>query len=271
MREFTMFQVDAFTDRVFAGNPAAVLVSDAPLPEPEMQAIAAENNLAETVFVTGAGAARALRWFTPVKEVAFCGHATLASAHVLATEYGAKGPIAFATRKVGELIVIPRADGAYDLDFPALPPDPLNPLPDSLTALFNEMPVAGARNFENFFVELASSEAVRNFAPDLAGIAALDGQGLCITAKGGRSHDGDPVDFVSRYFAPAAGIPEDPVTGSTHATLIPYWADRLGREDLAAFQASPRGGSLRGRRAGDRVILTARAVTFMRATIVLPS
>ncbi len=270
MREFEMFQVDAFATAVFTGNPAAVLVLTEWLPEAEMQAIAAENNLAETAFVIPDTDGYAIRWFTPAHEAAFCGHATLASAHVLACEYGSTGPIRFTTRNVGTLTVTPLGDKTYRMDLPALPPASLAPVPDIFDTLFPDGWAAAFRNFENIFVELSSADAVLVYAPDLAAIDGLGPQGLCITAKGGEDHDGRPVDFVSRYFAPSAGIPEDPVTGSTHSTLIPYWAAKLGISTLKAFQASRRGGRLDACLAGDRVEVTGRATTFMRATIHLP-
>ena len=264
MPRLAMYQVDAFTDRIFAGNPAAVLVLGGEcLPDAVMQAIAAENNLAETAFASpGPGGAWKLRWFTPVHEAAFCGHATLATAHVLAAEMGVEGELRFATA-VGELVVGREAD-AYVLDIPAFAPQPLDPVPAVLTELFPLGWRAAFRNFENLFVELADEAAVRGFVPDLSRIATLFPLGLCITAPGERH------DIVSRYFAPGAGIPEDPVTGSTHATLVPHWAARLGRTWLSACQASARGGELGCELTGPRVRLRGRAATFMSATIRLP-
>ena len=266
MPKFKMFQVDAFAERVFTGNPAAVLVVDEWLSEHLMQAIAAENNLAETAFVRRQGAGFELRWFTPVQEVAFCGHATLATAHVLATHYGVAGEITFATRKVGTLKVRPDA-GGYTLDLPSLAPEPLEPMPDLLRDLFPRECADAFRNFENLFVVLASEAELRAYVPDSPRIALLRHMGLCITTP---ADAGGNIDFLSRYFAPSAGIPEDPVTGSTHATLVPYWSKRLGRQRLQAYQASQRGGHLACRLAGDRVWLTGRAVTFMEACIDVP-
>jgi PhzF family phenazine biosynthesis protein len=257
-----MYQVDAFADHVFGGNPAAVLVLDEWLTDAMMQNIAAENNLAETAFACANATGWDLRWFTPLHEVDFCGHATLATAHVLATECRIEGELVFATR-VGELRVSRREDG-YTLDIPSLPPRPIDDLPSALNTMF---PYAGAtpfRNFENIFVELSGERAVRDFVPDLATIATLHPLGLAVTGKGDRH------DFVSRYFAPGAGIPEDPVTGSTHATLVPYWAKKLGKLSLSAFQCSRRGGHLGCELRGDRVLLTGRAATFMKAEIRLP-
>lgn len=262
-----MFQVDAFADRVFAGNPAAVLVLDAWLPDGLMLSIAQENNLAETAFVK----ARPdgdwdLRWFTPAHEVDFCGHATLATAHVLLTETKAEAPLAFHTR-VGVLRVSNDAPG-YRLDVPRLSPEPLPSLPAEIAGVFDDPPVHIFRNFENVFVDLGSADAVRGYVPDLAVIARLGTVGLVVT---GREVEGGRADFVSRYFAPGAGIPEDPVTGSIHATLVPYWAERLGRSTLLAYQASTRGGWLACELAGDRVFLVGNAVTFMKAEIFVPS
>jgi predicted PhzF superfamily epimerase YddE/YHI9 len=258
-----MYQVDAFADHVFGGNPAAVLILDEWLPDVMMQNIAAENNLAETAFVRANAASWDLRWFTPVHEVDFCGHATLATAHVLATERRIEGEIAFMTR-MGELRVIPRED-RYTLDVPSLPPKPIDEVPLFLRTIFSSAEVSIFRNFENIFVELSGEPAVREFVPDLAKIATIHPLGMAVTAKG------DHYDFVSRYFAPGAGIPEDPVTGSIHATLVPHWAKKLGKQSLSAFQCSQRGGYLDCELKGDRVLLTGRAATFMKAEIFLPA
>nr|WP_127599872.1 PhzF family phenazine biosynthesis protein [Nitratireductor alexandrii] len=258
-----MYQVDAFSDRVFGGNPAAVLVLERWPPDPLMQAIADENNLAETAFACPDGSPERwkLRWFSPVHEVDFCGHATLATAHVLFSRRPTTGPLRFSTR-AGTLRVTRGEDG-YRLDLPRFDPQPLTALPDALDGVFDRAPVAVFRNFENIFAELEDETAVRSFVPDLARIARLFPMGLAITAKGG-AHD-----FVSRYFAPGAGIPEDPVTGSIHATLVPYWAERLGKPRLAAFQASRRGGRLACLLDGERVLIAGQAVTFMTAEIDL--
>ena len=267
MTAMTMYQVDAFAERPFAGNPAAVMILDKPMDDGMMQAIASENNLAETAFAQRDGADWLIRWFTPVHEAAFCGHATLATAHVLFTELQVTGPIRFQTRQVGALTVTRQRDGRYEMDLPAIAAEPVPALPGEFASLFPGGALSVTRNFENFFVELPSPEAVRGYVPDLATIARLHPMGLAITAAGGRSHQGQPVDFISRYFAPGAGIDEDPVTGSIHSTLVPYWAERLGKTELRAFQASARGGELDCRLVGGRVQLTGSAVTFMRATI----
>ncbi len=262
-----MYQVDAFTDRLFAGNPAAVLVLEDWLPDQLMLAIAQENNLAETAFTRARpDGGWDLRWFTPAFEVDFCGHATLATAHVLMTETGARGPLAFHTR-VGVLGVA-GGPGGYRLDLPCLPPEPLDALPEAIAGIFATPPRRIFRSFENVFADLGSAGAVRGYVPDLPAIARLGRCGLVVT---GREDAGGRADFVSRYLAPGAGIPEDPVTGSIHATLVPYWAAELGRGRLMAFQASARGGWLDCELAGERVILSGNAVTFMRATISLPA
>lgn len=262
-----MFQVDAFTDRLFAGNPAAVLVLDEWLDDALMLAIAQENNLAETAFtIPRDNGGWHLRWFTPAHEVDFCGHATLATAHVLATAYKAGGTIVFETR-VGELRV-QHGDGDYCLDIPCLNPESLDTLPNDLNGVFQRPPTALFRNFENIFADVGTEEAVRTFKPDLSKIALLGPVGLVITGEG---NGASGASFVSRYFVPGAGIPEDPVTGSIHATLVPYWSNRLGRHRHQAFQASARGGWLDCEQSKDRVLLRGNAVTFMDAQIAIDS
>ena len=261
-----MYQVDAFADQLFAGNPAAVLVLEDWLPDALMLAITRENNLAETAFVKPRpDGAWDLRWFAPAYEVDFCGHATLATAHILFTQKGADSELTFHTR-VGELRVS-KEDRGYRLDIPRLPPEAVESLPREIAGIFPTPPVRIFRNFENVFADLGSAEAVRAFEPDLAAIAKLGHIGLVVT---GRDTEDARADFVSRYFAPGAGIPEDPVTGSIHATLVPYWAEKLGRNRLMAFQASPRGGWLDCTLTETRVLLAGNAVTFMEATVFLP-
>lgn len=268
MRTFSMFQVDAFAERLFLGNPAAVLILDDWLDDSLMQAIAAENNLPETAFARPADSGYQLRWFTPLQEVDFCGHATLATAHVLATAYGVTGGISFSTKSVGILRVHSGEPGFYTLDFPSLPPAPVAAPPHNLIALFPDGWDDVLRRSENFYVVVRSAAAVRDYTPDFAGILALAGLSLCITAA---DDAGGVADFVSRYFAPGAGISEDPVTGSIHASLTPYWAGRLGRHSLRAVQASRRGGRLDCTLAGDRVLITGQAITYMEARITIPA
>lgn len=257
-----MYQVDAFTTELFRGNPAAVLVLDDWLPVDTMQNIAAENNLAETAFLKRNANGWDLRWFTPVHEVNFCGHATLASSHVLLHELGVKGELAFETR-VGTLRVNKKDAGYYQLDFPSFAPEPVTDLLPALKDITGRGNIIAFQNFENVFVELEDEQAVIDFIPDLPKITKLDPFGFVITGKG------DEHDFVSRYFVPHAGIPEDPVTGSIHSTLVPYWAAKLGKNHLSAYQRSKRGGHLLCELAGHRVLITGSAVTFMKAEIYL--
>ena len=262
MKTLTMYQVDAFTTELFRGNPAAVLVLDEWLPVETMQNIAAENSLAETAFVKRNATGWDLRWFTPVHEVNFCGHATLASSHVLLHELGIKGELVFETR-VGALRVN-KKQSAYQLDFPSFPPEPVTNLLPALKDITARENITAFQNYENVFIELENEQAVLDFVPDLPKITELDPFGLVITGKG------EEHDFVSRYFVPHAGIPEDPVTGSIHSTLVPYWAAKLGKNHLSAFQRSKRGGHLLCELADDRVLISGAAVTFMKAEIYLP-
>jgi predicted PhzF superfamily epimerase YddE/YHI9 len=258
-----MFQVDAFTDKVFSGNSAAVVLLDDWLPDAVLQGIALENNLAETAFLKPQGEQWEIRWFTPTDEVPFCGHATLASACALHLRKGIDRAMRFSARQVGDLIVTPQR-GSYRMDIPRFDPDFDIPEDALVNSLRTDAWIKIFRNRENFFVELAAEADVLAFRPDLPRIAELGSFGLCITARGETS------DFVSRYFAPGAGIPEDPVTGSTHATLAPYWAQKLGKTQLTARQLSSRGGTLACEVAQQRVYLQGDAVIFMDAQIYIP-
>ncbi len=260
--------VDAFTDRPFAGNPAAVVVlDDDRFPEEQrMRELAAEINLSETAFVhrlpPGGEAGWALRWFTPVAEVDLCGHATLATAHILLTTGADRGTIGFATRS-GLLTATAGADGSITLDFPVSPLTPIEPPPAAVKAA--GAPVLAAYDtgpsLGDLLLELADEKAVRTLAPDLAAVARLSYRGLLVTA---RAEDPDGgYDFVSRFFGPAHGIPEDPVTGSAHTALAPLWSARLGRPDLAGLQVSARTGLVRTALRGERVLLTGSAVTVI--------
>ena len=257
-------QVDAFTERPFAGNPAAVLLlPDAGDPE-WMQLVAQEMNLAETAFLVRRGEDFDLRWFTPACEVDLCGHATLASAHVL-WEDGHLAPSAvarFHTRS--GLLTAERRDRLIWLDFPATPPVASPPVPDLERALRVPHAFIGQTPFD-YLVEVESEDAVRTLAPDLAALADLPVRGTIVTARA--STPG--FDFVSRFFAPAAGVPEDPVTGSAHSALGPFWGGRLGRTTMVGYQASPRGGTVRVELAGDRVRLGGHAVTVLRGTLLV--
>jgi PhzF family phenazine biosynthesis protein len=257
-----LFQVDAFADRAFAGNPAAVCLLDGPGDAAWMQAVAAEMNLSETAFLHRDGAAYALRWFTPVAEVALCGHATLASAHALWESGRESGgaPIAFAT--LSGPLTASRDGGWIAMDFPATPPEPAD-APAGLAEALGLAPRWTGRSPFDWLVELASPGAVAGVRPDMAALAEIEGRGVIVTAAGGR----DGADVTSRYFAPGFGIPEDPVTGSAHCALGPFWAERLGRERLVCHQASARGGIVRVDVRGDRVLLSGRAVTVFEGRL----
>jgi PhzF family phenazine biosynthesis protein len=265
-----LFQVDAFTDRPFAGNPAAVCLLDGPADAAWMQAVAAENNLSETAFVTppAADGTRGLRWFTPTVEVDLCGHATLASAHVLATEAGVtEESLAFATRS-GVLTARVSEEGIA-IDLPAMACAPLADAERAGAARAAVGAGPGAEVAESggwVLVVLDSGAAVRACAPDLGAVAAVAPFALIVTGPGDDGEGGP--DFVSRMFGPNAGIDEDPVTGAAHCLLGPFWADRLGRPRLRAHQASARGGDLVVDVQGDRVVLTGRAVTVLRAELL---
>jgi PhzF family phenazine biosynthesis protein len=261
------FQIDAFAERPFTGNPAAVVLLDREADAAWMQAVAAEMNLAETAFVAPGAAAFGLRWFTPVAEVDLCGHATLAAAHAL-YETGrlpADAPARFDTAS-GRLTVR-RADGGLAMDFPATPPAACE-APPALAEALGAWPRWTGRSRFDLVAVLDDETAVRTLAPDLAAVARLDGRGLIVTA---RADGGAGYDFVSRFFAPQVGVPEDPVTGSAHCALAPYWAGRLGRTALVGLQASARGGLVGVRLEGDRVVLTGRAVTVLRGELLAVS
>jgi len=255
-----IFQVDAFANRLFGGNPAAVCPLEAWLEEATMQAIAAENNLSETAFLVADGEAWKLRWFTPVAEVELCGHATLASAWVIFERLRVSTTeVVFRTRWSGELRVERRGD-LLEMDLPARPPRP-GPTPEGLVEALGIVPTEVLDSAEDLLVVLASEAEVRSLQPDFAALGRLEARGVIVTARG------DERDFVSRYFAPRFGIPEDPVTGSAHCVLAPYWAKELGRVELRAAQLSPRGGELLCRVDGARVKVAGRAVLYLEGTI----
>lgn len=254
------YQVDAFATRVFEGNPAAVCPLERWLDDGLLQAIAEENNLSETAFLVPSATGYQLRWFTPVAEVNLCGHATLAAAHVLFRHLGFAGAaIRFETRS-GTLEVT-RSGELLEMDFPALKPAPC-PLPEALEAGLGRRPLevyaAG-----DYLAVFENAEMIRSLLPDFEALRRLELRGVTVTAPGVE------VDFVSRFFAPKLGIPEDPVTGSVHCALAPYWAKRLGKDVMTAAQLSRRGGRIDCQVQGDRVVLRGTAVTFMEAEIVL--
>jgi predicted PhzF superfamily epimerase YddE/YHI9 len=258
----SIVQVDAFTSRPFLGNPAAVCVMSAPADERWMQALALEMNLSETAFLHPDQDGYRLRWFTPAVEVDLCGHATVASAHVLWTEghlpHGSQAR--FYTRS--GLLTADRTGDWIELDFPSTCPVAADP-PEGLdVALGSSFGFVGRSRFD-LFVVLPSESRVRELRPDLTRLAAILARGVIVTAAAQLG----PFDFVSRFFAPAAGIAEDPVTGSAHCTLAPYWAERLGKNEMIGYQASARGGVVRVRVDGPRVRLGGQAVTVMRGEL----
>lgn len=251
-----IYQVDAFADRPFTGNPAAVMVLDRFADDAALQAIAAENNLAETAFIVADGDDFRLRWFTPTVEVPLCGHATLASAAVVlerlsprrnqVTFHSASGPLS-----------VQRAPTGYVMNFPARPATPVAP-PFGIVEALGARPIDVAWDRFNYLALLKTADDVRRLTPNEAAIAKLDCDGVIVTAPGDNGYD-----FVSRYFAPAKGIPEDPVTGGAHCSLAPYWAQRLNKTAFRAFQASPRGGEVICRLVGDRVELEGSCIFYL--------
>jgi PhzF family phenazine biosynthesis protein len=258
-----IFQVDAFTDKPFAGNPAAVCILPEAADEDWMQHLANEMNLSETAFLYRQADGYNLRWFTPAVEVELCGHATLASAHIL-WEQGFLSPdrqARFYTRS--GLLSAVRKDSWIELDFPAEPEKPAD-LPEELSKAFGVAARYVGKNRFDFLIELESAETVRKVIPDFNLLNSFSSRGFIITSRS----DSGQFDFISRFFAPAAGVNEDPVTGSAHCCLGPYWAKKLGREELTGYQASARGGVVKVRVADDRVYLGGQALTVMRGTLL---
>ena len=255
-----IYQVDAFASAVFAGNPAAVCLLESWIDDRVLQAIAAENNLSETAFLVRNADGFDLRWFTPTMEVALCGHATLASAKVLFDLRGWSEPLVrFQTRSRGVLTVEKRGD-LLEMDFPSLPAHGVQ-TPAGLAAALGAEPRRVLASAEDWLAVLDDEATVRRLKPDFAALEKFECRCLVPTARG------DTVDFVSRAFAPRLGIPEDPVTGSAHCALTPYWAGVLGKDELHAFQVSARGGEVFCRNAGDRVKLAGRAVVYLEGMI----
>ncbi len=263
-----LFQLDAFTDRVFHGNPAAVCPLERWLPDATLLAIAAENNLSETAFLVREGDGFAIRWFTPEVEVDLCGHATLASAHVVLTRLEpSRAEVTF--RSPSGPLRVERGDGGLlRMIFPRRPPEPC-PAPADLVAALGRAPSATLKA-RDYVAVLASEEEVRAFVPGGAALEAmrrLDALGVIVTAPGAPRTG---VDFVSRCFYPAAGVGEDPVTGSAHSTLVPYWSARLGRARLEARQVSRRGGALSCEDLGDAVAIAGRVAPYLEGAIEVP-
>ena len=256
-----IWQVDAFADRPFSGNPAAVCLLPAWRADSWLQAVAAEMNLSETAFLVPRGEAFELRWFTPAVEVELCGHATLASAHYLWASGRLSPDAAARFHTHSGALTARRRKGAIEMDFPATPAAPAEP-PAGLTAALGFEPVSVHRGGADLLVEAASEKALGAVSPDFPALAGIDARGVIVTAPGGGS-----CDFVSRFFAPAAGIDEDPVTGSAHCALGPFWGGRLGKTDLRGYQASKRGGHVGVRLAGDRVVLSGKAATVFQGVL----
>lgn len=253
-----IFQVDAFADELFAGNPAAVCLLTDWLPDKLLQKIAAENNLSETAFLVPKGPGYELRWFTPTIEVDLCGHATLASAHVHFThlKVGPKTTVFYT--KSGELTVRKTQEG-LQMNFPSQPPVPIERPPD-LCDWFDVQPTSVLAG-PDYFLVYESEEIVSKLRPNFTALMGADLRGVLATAPG------DSSDFVSRFFAPKAGIPEDPVTGSAHCSLAPYWSTQLGKTSLVGRQISPRGGTVHCEYQGDRVLLSGNCHTYLKGMI----
>jgi predicted PhzF superfamily epimerase YddE/YHI9 len=254
------YQVDAFATRLFEGNPAAVCPLERWLQDDVLQAIAEENRLSETAFFVPTGEVFQLRWFTPLAEVDLCGHATLATAHVLFDILGYPEPVIRFSTRSGDLAVEREYD-SLAMDFPALPPAACE-APGVLIEALGAVPLE-VLAADDYVAVYDSEAAILGLDPDMSRLRKLDLRGVCVTAKG------RDVDFVSRFFAPKFGVPEDPVTGSAHCELAPYWAQRLGSNRLRARQLSSRGGQVFCEVNGDRVKLSGRAVTFMEGEIFL--
>jgi len=254
-----IFQVDAFTDRVFSGNPASVIPLEAWLDEETMQNIAIENNVSETAFfVEIEPGAYHIRWFTPETEVDLCGHATLATAHVLYNHLGFKKSKVRFKSNSGDLFV-EKKEQKYWLDFPSQPPKPIS-IPKLLPEAIGTIPVYTGVNVD-LLVLVDSEQTVRSMRPDLLILKKMEVRGVIVTAPG------NDHDFVSRFYAPGVGVPEDPVTGSAHTVLTPFWAKRLGKSELSAFQVSKRGGELLCKDEGDRVKIGGSATTYLIGNI----
>jgi len=256
-----IYQVDAFTTQRFAGNPAAIIPLPTFLPDATLQAIAQENNLAETAYLVRSNGNYDLRWFTPGTEVPLCGHATLASAAVVMERLEpARSEVIFHSAS-GPLTVKKNGAG-YVMDFPTRTSAPV-PAPAGLAEALGAKPLEVTENAFNYLALLESEKVLRSIQPDMAALIRIGKGGVIVTAK---SDDGS-YDFVSRYFAPVKGIPEDPVTGSAHCMLAPFWAPRLGKTEFTAFQASPRGGKVLCRLRGDRTELEGECVFYMEGEV----
>ncbi|HNJ28612.1 MAG TPA: PhzF family phenazine biosynthesis protein [Ferruginibacter sp.] len=262
--KLTLYQIDAFANKIFGGNPAAVIPLEQWLDAPLMQQIALENNLSETVFFVPAANGIAdfeIRWFTPEVEINLCGHATLASAYVLYNILGYEKPgIRFSS--MSGILQVSREEDLICLDFPSWKPERLDIYPSELSAIIGHAEIVGVYKYRDMLVELVNEEAVKNCDPDFS-LMKKHVDKMIITAPGKK------VDFVSRFFAPGAGIDEDPVTGSAHSQLIPFWSEKLGKNEMHALQLSKRGGELWCEQRGDRVLMKGKGVFYMKGEIFL--
>ncbi len=258
-----IYQVDAFTDKPFAGNPAGVCILPEPAEEKWMQNVAREMNLSETAFIHRQDDGFRLRWFTPAVEVDLCGHATLATAHILwETRRLEPGEMArFSTRS--GVLKAKRNGSLIEMHFPAKPEESADPLPGMADALGTSFRYVCKNKFD-YLVEVDSEDVVRNLKPDFQKLLQIEARGVIVTSRAQTPQ----YDFVSRFFAPRVGVPEDPVTGSAHCFLGPYWAKRLGKSEFLAYQVSLRGGEIRVRLEGDRIVLGGQAVTVFKATLI---
>ncbi len=254
--KLSIYQVDAFASKVFEGNPAAVVPLEAWLPDEVLQAIATENNLSETAYIVQEAAGYRIRWFTPAYEVNLCGHATLATAHTLWQHLDFKGDVLHFSSKSGPLMVRQEAEGSYTLDFPADPPQ-VYADKDSIAAALRQPVLEVYKGKDDLMAVLPKQSLVETLQPDFSAIAGLPCRGLIATAAG------ETTDFVSRCFYPGAGINEDPVTGSAHTLMTPFWAEKLGKTDMKAAQLSARSGKLDCRLEGNRVLISGQAQTYM--------
>ena len=264
--ELAIYIVDAFTKQQFKGNAAAVVPLQQWLAAEVMQSIAAENNLSETAFILALSANQyEIRWFSPLTEIDFCGHATLAASYVIFNHLGAQGDIEFLTAKVGTLLVKQHSDGRIEMSFPNQCPQVVEQVPAALLAGLSVKPVQVLQNRQAYFAVMALEQDVKSLSYVSEQLKQLAPYDVVVTAKAITNE----YDFISRYFWPANGGDEDPVTGSIHAGLTPYWAKQLAKTDLVAYQASPRGGVLYCRLAGERVLVSGFAVLYLKGTAYL--
>ena len=255
----TLYQVDAFTNKLFGGNPAAVVPLDKWIDDKKMQDLAMENNLADTAFFVPENDEFSIRWFTPMLEINLCGHATLASAFVLYNFLGYKKPEIVFNSKSGRLVV-KRKGNIFLMDFPSWKPERIYDYPDSLQSALGVNEIVGVHKYRDLLVELNTEDDVKKAQPDFTALKKM-GEKIIITAPG------RDVDFVSRFFAPIAGIDEDPVTGSAHSQLIPFWSEKLGKKIMKAKQLSKRGGDIYCEQNGERVVMGGECIYYMKGEI----